>query len=62
MRNKTSKPIESAYRPLRHDDKAFLAKAHARKDFTEAYEELELEYQLVNQIETDGRSFGSGTF
>lgn len=35
---------------VKHDHKAFLAKAGARKGFTEAYEALELEYQVVNQL------------
>jgi DNA-binding XRE family transcriptional regulator len=37
-------------KPVPHDHKAFLAKAHARKGFTEAYEVLALEYQLTNQM------------
>lgn len=40
------------YTPVKHDHKAFLAKAGARKGFTEAYEALELEYQVVNQLLT----------
>jgi DNA-binding XRE family transcriptional regulator len=38
------------YTPVKHDHKAFLAKAGARKGFTEAYEALELEYQVVSQL------------
>jgi DNA-binding XRE family transcriptional regulator len=38
------------FTPVKHDHKAFLAKAGARKGFTEAYEALELEYQVVNQL------------
>lgn len=38
------------FTPVKHDHKAFLAKASARKGFTEAYEALELEYQVVNQL------------
>jgi len=38
------------YTPVKHDHKAFLAKASARKGFAEAYEALELEYQVVNQL------------
>ena len=38
------------FNPVKHDHKAFLAKAGARKGFTEAYEALELEYQVVNQL------------
>jgi DNA-binding XRE family transcriptional regulator len=36
--------------PVRHDHEAFLAKAGARKGFKEAYAELEIEYQVVNQL------------
>lgn len=38
------------YQPVRHDHKAFLAKAHKRPGFTEAYNALELEYQIVDQL------------
>jgi len=38
------------YKPVRHDHKTFLAKAHKRPGFTEAYNALELEYQLVDQL------------
>lgn len=38
------------FTPVKHDHKAFLAKASARKGFTEVYEALELEYQVVNQL------------
>jgi DNA-binding XRE family transcriptional regulator len=38
------------YSPVKHDHKAFLAKAGARKGFTEAYEALELEYRVVSQL------------
>ena len=38
------------FTPVKHDHKAFLAKAGARKGFTEAYEALELEYQVANQL------------
>ena len=36
--------------PVRHDHAAFLAKAGARKGFKEAYEALDLEYQVVDQL------------
>ena len=36
--------------PVRHNHKAFLAKARARKGFSEAYEALELEYQVIDQL------------
>jgi len=38
------------FTPVRHDHQAFLAKARARKGFDEAYEALELEYQVVSQL------------
>lgn len=40
----------SKFEPVSHDHKAFLAKAKTRKGFAEAYEELELEYQVANQM------------
>lgn len=36
--------------PVKHDHKAFLAKARARPGFNEAYDALELEYELANQL------------
>ena len=41
---------ELKYTPVRHNHDQFLAKARERKGFNEAYEALELEYQLVNQL------------
>jgi DNA-binding XRE family transcriptional regulator len=41
---------ELKYKPVRHNHAAFLAKAKARRGFTEAYESLELEYQVANQL------------
>ena len=38
------------YSPIRHDHEAFLAKARARKGFTEAYDALELEYHVTDQL------------
>jgi len=38
------------YQPVAHDHQAFIARASRRKGFTEAYEALELEYQLANQM------------
>jgi ssDNA-specific exonuclease RecJ len=49
MRKKSQKTIESVYRPVRHNHEAFLAKAHAREGFAEAYETLAPEYLFVNQ-------------
>lgn len=36
--------------PVRHDHKAFLARATARKGFKKAYDALEIEYQVVHQL------------
>ena len=41
---------ELKYKPVPHDHKAFLAKAKVRKGFTEAYDALELEYQVAVQM------------
>lgn len=41
---------EIRYKPVAHDHKAFLAKAKKRKGFPEAYDALELEYRLANQM------------
>ncbi len=41
---------ELKHSPLKHDHVAFLAKASKRKGFTEAYESLELEYEVVKQL------------
>ncbi len=41
---------ELKHTPVRHDHKAFLAKAQTRKGFTEAYGALELEYQVTDQL------------
>ena len=41
---------ELKYQPVPHDHKAFLAKARARNGFTEAYDSLEVEYQLASQM------------
>lgn len=41
---------ELKHTPVRHDHEAFLAKAGTRKGFKEAYAELEVEYQVVNQL------------
>ena len=38
------------FKPVVHNHKEFLAKASARKGFTEAYEALELEYQVAGQM------------
>jgi DNA-binding XRE family transcriptional regulator len=41
---------ELKFKPVAHNHREFLAKASARKGFTEAYEALELEYQLAGQM------------
>jgi DNA-binding XRE family transcriptional regulator len=41
---------EIKYAPVKHDHQAFLAKARARKGFTEAYDALELEYRVADQL------------
>jgi DNA-binding XRE family transcriptional regulator len=38
------------YSPVKHDHKDFLAKAARKEGFTEAYDALELEYQLAGQM------------
>ena len=38
------------YAPVKHDHQAFLAKARSRKGFTEAYDALELEYRVTDQL------------
>ncbi len=38
------------YQPVRHKHKDFLAKAHQRPGFREAYDELALEYLLADQM------------
>lgn len=41
---------ELKYNPVKHDHKAFLERARARKGFSSAYDVLELEYQVVDQL------------
>lgn len=41
---------EPKYKPVPHNHKAFLARARTRKGFNEAYETLELEYQVADQM------------
>lgn len=41
---------ELKYKPVHHNHKTFLARARSRKGFAEAYDALELEYQLVSQM------------
>jgi len=41
---------ELKHSPIRHDHEAFLAKARRRKGFSEAYDALDLEYQVADQL------------
>jgi DNA-binding XRE family transcriptional regulator len=41
---------EMKYTPVPHNQKAFLAKARARKGFSSAYAALSLEYQVAGQM------------
>lgn len=38
------------YSPVKHDHQRFLAKARARKGFSEAYDALEFEYRVAGQL------------
>ncbi len=41
---------EPRYTPVKHDHKAFLAKARRRKGFAVAYDSLAFEYLIVDQL------------
>ena len=41
---------ELKYQPVRHDHKAFLAKASKRRGFRKAYDALEIEYVLARKM------------
>jgi DNA-binding XRE family transcriptional regulator len=41
---------ELKHDPIRHDHETFLAKARLRKGFSEAYDALDLEYQVADQL------------
>jgi DNA-binding XRE family transcriptional regulator len=41
---------ELKYTPVSHNHSQFLAKAAERKGFKEAYDSLELEYKVTNQL------------
>ncbi len=41
---------ELKYSPVRHDHATFLDNAGSRKGFKKAYDALELEYQVVDQL------------
>lgn len=40
------------FKPVRHDHKEFLERASKRRDFSEAYEALEVEYALAHEMLT----------
>ena len=40
------------YQPVAHDHSAFLAKARMRPGFNAAYDDLALEYQVIDQLLT----------
>ena len=42
--------VNLKYEPVIHDHQAFLARASKRKGFAQAYDALELEYQIANQM------------
>lgn len=41
---------ELKHRPVQHDHKAFVKRARARTGFSAAYDALELEYQVADQL------------
>ena len=41
---------EIDYSPVRHDHRAFLAKAAKRRGFRQAYDALEVEYALAREM------------
>jgi DNA-binding XRE family transcriptional regulator len=41
---------ELKYKPVPHNHEEFLNKAHTHKGFSEAYDSLEFEYQVANQM------------
>ena len=41
---------EIKYKPVQHTHAEFIERARARKGFSEAYDGLELEYTLINQL------------
>jgi DNA-binding XRE family transcriptional regulator len=41
---------ELRYQPVKYDHKAFLERARKRKGFSEAYDALEIEYQVADQL------------
>jgi len=47
---KRFKMTELKYTPAKHDHRKFLERARARKGFSGAYDALELEYQVADQL------------
>lgn len=41
---------ELKYRPVKHDHTSFLERARKRKGFSAAYDALEVEYQVADQL------------
>ncbi len=41
---------ELEYRPVKHDHKVFLERARSRKGFVQAYEALDIEYRVIEQL------------
>lgn len=41
---------ELKYKPVEHNHESFLGRARARKGFSDAYDVLELEYQVADQL------------
>jgi transcriptional regulator with XRE-family HTH domain len=41
---------ELKYQPTKHDHEAFLERARKRRGFSEAYDALEIEYQVADQL------------
>lgn len=41
---------EPEHRPVAHDHEAFVARARRRRGFQEAYDALETEYRLANEL------------
>jgi len=42
--------VDLKFQPVRHDHKAFIEKASGREGFNEAYDALEVEYALANEM------------
>lgn len=49
-RQRGKKMDDLKYSPVKHDHEKFLKQAYRKKGFKEAYEALELEYQLADQM------------